>query len=62
MHRRILPLAGAVALILVLVALMPLDGSLQERQLEGRATLCRCGRSQNKPWCDGRHKKREGFR
>ena len=35
---------------------------LQEGQAEDRATLCRCGKSANKPWCDGAHKKREGFR
>jgi CDGSH-type Zn-finger protein/uncharacterized Fe-S cluster protein YjdI len=34
----------------------------QERQTSDRATLCRCGLSKNKPWCDGRHKKREDFR
>jgi hypothetical protein len=35
---------------------------LQERQASDRATLCRCGLSKNKPWCDGRHKKRTDFR
>ncbi|MCR9159464.1 MAG: CDGSH iron-sulfur domain-containing protein [Nannocystaceae bacterium] len=33
-----------------------------ERQDMSRATLCRCGLSKNKPWCDGAHKKREDFK
>ena len=39
-----------------------IDQPLQERQREQRATLCRCGLSSNKPWCDGKHKKRTDFR
>lgn len=39
-----------------------INTELQERQDNNRATLCRCGLSKNKPWCDGRHKKREDFR
>ena len=39
-----------------------INEDLQERQRAGRATLCRCGLSSNKPWCDGKHKKREDFR
>jgi CDGSH-type Zn-finger protein len=39
-----------------------INTNLQERQPGDRATLCRCGLSRNKPWCDGQHKKRENFR
>lgn len=39
-----------------------INDDLQERQDSSRATLCRCGLSKNKPWCDGRHKKRPDFR
>ncbi|MEL6344475.1 MAG: CDGSH iron-sulfur domain-containing protein [Myxococcota bacterium] len=35
---------------------------MQERQATNRATLCRCGLSKNKPWCDGRHKAKRDFR
>lgn len=39
-----------------------INADLHERQTPDRATLCRCGLSKNKPWCDGRHAKRDGFR
>jgi CDGSH-type Zn-finger protein len=39
-----------------------INAELQEHQSSDRATLCRCGLSKNKPWCDGRHKKRDDFR
>lgn len=39
-----------------------INAPLNARQTPDRVTLCRCGQSKNKPWCDGRHKKREGFR
>jgi|GEM_PF-449107 len=39
-----------------------INEDLQERQDGVRATLCRCGKSKNKPWCDGRHKGRKDFK
>lgn len=39
-----------------------IDVPLNEHQQPERATLCRCGLSRNKPWCDGRHKARKDFR
>lgn len=39
-----------------------INAPLMERQTDQKATLCRCGRSKNKPWCDGRHKGKRDFR
>jgi len=39
-----------------------INTDLLERQTADRVTLCRCGLSKNKPWCDGRHKQRDDFR
>ena len=35
---------------------------LQEKQAPNRLTLCRCGSSKNKPFCDGRHMKKQNFK
>ncbi|HID84780.1 MAG TPA: CDGSH iron-sulfur domain-containing protein [Anaerolineales bacterium] len=38
------------------------DEKGQEHTMEGKViALCRCGRSANKPFCDGSHKKAPGF-
>jgi CDGSH-type Zn-finger protein len=39
-----------------------INAALGDRQDVERATLCRCGMSKNKPWCDGRHKAKKDFR
>lgn len=32
-----------------------IDGAGNEFQVKEAATLCRCGHSENKPFCDGTH-------
>jgi len=39
-----------------------INAPMQERQASDKATVCRCGMSKNKPWCDGRHKGKKDFR
>jgi CDGSH-type Zn-finger protein len=39
-----------------------LNAEPMERMMPERLTLCRCGLSKNKPYCDGQHKKAESFR
>lgn len=39
-----------------------IDAPRMEGQDDVRSTLCRCGLSKNKPWCDGRHTSKAGFR
>jgi len=34
-----------------------LDQEGNEIAVDGEAWLCRCGQSENKPFCDGRHRK-----
>lgn len=38
-----------------------INAALHEGQPTDRATLCRCGLSANKPWCDGKHRERENW-
>lgn len=38
------------------------DVELQEHQPCNRVTLCRCGLSKNKPFCDGQHRKKADFK
>jgi CDGSH-type Zn-finger protein len=40
----------------------PVNFSLQERQETTKATLCRCGLSKNKPYCDAAHSKKKDFK
>jgi len=38
-----------------------INAELPQSMHAERATLCRCGSSKNKPWCDGRHKAKKNF-
>ena len=48
---------GGPYLIMGNVKIIDKDGT--ETIKEGTVALCRCGESQNKPYCDGSHKNRE---
>lgn len=39
-----------------------INAELPDQQATDRATLCRCGLSKNKPWCDASHTNLEQFR
>lgn len=47
-------LPGGPLLVKGKIKLTTTDGKMQEAQ--GNTALCRCGGSQNKPFCDGSHK------
>lgn len=47
--------------ILGVVELLDAEGNPIPMPADGRLFLCRCGRSGDKPFCDGTHK-REGWR
>jgi CDGSH-type Zn-finger protein len=49
------PQAGVVGPIMVRggITIEGADGTVYEKR--NRVTLCRCGKSKNKPFCDGSH-------
>ncbi len=57
-HPRINVAANGPLLIEGTVTIQHADGRLERK--EGKCALCRCGHSQNKPFCDGSHR-RAGF-